>query len=89
MTSSPALALLGDNASSKELVIPSESIHEDKVSGYVRNKGEESRDNVIINLFDKALVPMLVAENPGAVLNIISADVMKRGISYQLIKSVR
>ena len=89
MTSSPALALLGDNASSKELVIPSESIHEDKVSGYVRNKGEESRDNVIINLFDKALVPALIAEYPDSVLNLVNADVMRRGITYQVIKSVR
>ena len=67
----------------------SENISESKVSGYTRNKGEESKDNVIINLFEKEMIPALIAEYPAATLNVINADIMKRGISYQVIRSVR
>lgn len=47
ITGSPTLALLGDNPSKKELVIPSENIQKDRVSGYARDRGEEQPINVI------------------------------------------
>lgn len=87
ITSRPMLALVGDNKTGRELVIPEENIKEDSVSGYTRDKNQ-SQGVSILNVMDPSLVPQLVAANPDLIVNIINADVVRRGVSYQNIKQV-
>lgn len=87
MTSRPMLALVGDNKSGRELVIPEENIKENSVSGYTRDKNQ-GKSHVNINLIDPSMVPAIMSQYPEATLNVINADIMKRGITYQHIKQV-
>jgi len=48
VTSRPTLALLGDNKSKQEIVIPTENIKSDEVTGYTRSSEQPIN---VINLF--------------------------------------
>jgi len=91
MTNGPMIALLGDNKSGKELVIPSENIKKDSVHGYTRNKEEEKGDINIVNVVSPDLMMALLSSSEGqrVVVNTINADVLRRGSTFQTIRGVR
>jgi len=84
MTGSPTLALLGDNASKKELVIPSEQISKDSVSGYARDREEKQAINVI-NILTQDDIANAMAQTAGSrvIINTIGQDLNKRGTIYK------
>jgi DNA repair exonuclease SbcCD ATPase subunit len=67
VTGNPAMAILGDNSSHKELVIPSENIKNDSVHGYTRNK-DESTVNIINVVTESDLANALARPMPGKVV---------------------
>ena len=85
LTGSPTMAILGDNKSGKELVIPEENIQKDSVSGYTRDREDQPIN--IINVLDKGDLAqaLLGAEGERMVVNHISKDLASRGpIARQL-----
>jgi len=89
MTGSPTMAILGDNPSSKELVIPSENISANKVEGYTRDKEEKTPDINIINVLtqDDIVQALSSAKGEKAIINMIGADMNSRGPMWKQIKS--
>ncbi len=83
LTSRPTLAVLGDNASKKEIVIPEENIKSNQVSGYVRNQGEEGI--TIINAITRDDIAQAMTSNTGknVIINTIGKDLNKRGPTYK------
>lgn len=73
-TQSSTLALLGDNPSKKELVIPSENIEKNRVSGYARDRKEEPI--YVLNLLTKEdlLLQMSSLEGKRVILNTVYSD---------------
>jgi hypothetical protein len=81
MTSRPSLALLGDNASGKELVIPSENIKNDSVSGYVRNDQPINVINVLTQ--DDVYEAMSRTKGQRVIINTIGQDMRKSGTTFR------
>ena len=90
LTSGPAFAILGDNASGKELVIPSENISRDRVEGHVRDKDGKGDLN-IVNVTDPNQIYGLMGAVRGQqlIVNAISYDVGRHGPTYRTLKGVR
>lgn len=88
VTGGAGLAILGDNASGKELVIPSENIKEDEVSGFARDKKEQQPIN-IINVVTEQDIANTMSSPAGqrVIINTIGADIGKRGPTYRAMKS--
>jgi len=88
ITGNPTLALLGDNASQKELVIPSENINKDSVSGYARDKDDKQPIN-IVNVLTKDDIAGAMAGKSGerVIINTIGADLNKRGPIYRALRA--
>jgi hypothetical protein len=80
MTSRPSLALLGDNPSGKELVIPSENIKKDSASGYVR----EGQNVNVLNIISDEDIYEIMSRTKGqrVIVNTIGAD-MRKGSSFR------
>ena len=89
LTGNPTMAILGDNASSKELVIPSENISSNKVEGYTREKGDKAQEINIINVMTQDDVIQALASSKGekAIINMIGRDMNTRGPMWKQIKS--
>jgi hypothetical protein len=82
ITSSKTLAVLGDNPSGKELVIPSENIKSDEASGYMRESGQPI--NVINVLTQDDIVDVMAqAKGQRVIVNTIGADLRKKGSTYR------
>ena len=88
MTNGPMLALLGDNKSGTELVIPSENIKRDSVSGHVRDKSEDIN---IVNIVSPDLMLAAMGSDIGknTIINTINADVIRRGNTFQTFRGMR
>jgi hypothetical protein len=86
VTSGPIMALLGDNASGRELVIPAESIHKDHVSGHVREKEDKDITIVNVNTPDLIWAAMSAAQGRKVIVNAMGADFIQRGASYRIIR---
>lgn len=86
LTGNPTLALLGDNPSKKELVIPSENIQKDHVSGYTREKKETPVN--IINVLTNEDVAQAMSTPPGerTIINMIGKDLRRQGPLYKQLK---
>lgn len=85
MTSNPTMAILGDNPSGKELVIPSENIANNNVSGYVR--GQE-QPITIVNVVTPEDIASAMAGKAGerVILNAIGKDMRNRGMTTRTVK---
>lgn len=83
ITGRPTLAVLGDNPSSKEIVIPEENIKSDEVSGYVRQSG----DVYIANFLTEQDIATAMASKAGknVVLNHIIQTKDKKGSTWRRI----
>jgi hypothetical protein len=82
MTSRPTMAILGDNPSGKELVIPSENIKSDEASGYLRESGQPIN---ILNVLTEDDIINVMAQTKGqrVIVNTIGADLRKKGSTYR------
>ena len=78
LTGSPTMALLGDNASGRELVIPSENIKNDSVSGYTR---DSKQPITVVNILTKEDIAMALAGTEGqrVIINQIGRDLNEGG----------
>jgi len=78
MTGRPMLAMLGDNKSHRELIIPEENIKSNNVSGYMRD-GDTPIN--IVNVFTEDDILGVVGGVKGTrtVVNMIGADLRKGG----------
>ena len=87
LVSRPTLAILGDNPSKKEIVIPEENIKSNEVSGYVRD--QSGRDILILNLLTQEDIAMAMAANPGrnVIINTIGRDLNNLGRTAKAIRS--
>jgi len=85
LTSRDTMAILGDNASGRELVIPSENIDKNNVSGYVRESGQPIN---IVNVVTQEDIATAMTGKSGekVVINHIGADLMKRGPIYRALR---
>lgn len=89
MTTSPTLALLGDNPSKKELIIPSENIQKNNVSGYVKEKDSGQPYQItIVNTLSPEDIAGAVAQEAGqkVIINTIGKDILKQGPTFKVIK---
>lgn len=87
MTNAPSLAVLGDNASGKEIVIPEENIKSNSVSGYVRNQG--STPIYIANVIRETDAPRLLSGPSGknTIVNYVIDDIHSKGPIYRKLKT--
>lgn len=81
MTGRPTMAVLGDNPSGKEIVIPEENIQSDSVSGYARDKGEIYIANFITQ--DDVAGAMASKAGKNVVLNHVMSDANKQGPTWK------
>jgi len=88
ITNRPTLAVLGDNPSKKEIVIPEENIQDNSVSGYVREQGGQGI--TIINAITKEDIANAMASTSGqrVIINTIGKDINQRGSTAKLIKTL-
>jgi len=88
LTNRPTLAVLGDNPSKKEIVIPEENIQDNSVSGYVREQGGQGI--TIINAITKEDIANAMASTSGqrVIINTIGKDINQRGSTAKLIKTL-
>lgn len=86
-TSGLTMAFLGDNPSKKELIIPSEGIKKDKVTGYTRDTSQQ-QNVTVINVMSKADIAtaMMSKEGESVILNAIGKDIDKKGAIYRLMQ---
>jgi len=82
LTSRPTLAMLGDNPSGKEIVIPTENIKSDEVSGYTRDSKQPIN---VVNVIteDDFLRVMSSSKGERLVVNMIGRDMQKRGPTFR------
>jgi hypothetical protein len=86
VTRGAATAIIGDNPSGAELVIPAESIERDKTSGYTRKKGGENI-NVINLVTQEDIAAAMNTKIGGAVvINHIGKDMTARKSTYRKVK---
>ena len=87
MTGGPMMALLGDNKSGRELVIPSENISENKVSGYVRDGGE-GKNITIVNVITEQDFANAMSKESGkkVIVNRVLENINEGG---QIVKQLR
>ena len=78
------MALLGDNSSGVELVIPSENIEKDSASGYVRESGGRG-DVYIANVINETDIQRVMAKpvSGNIVVNHVLQDIDKRGPTFK------
>lgn len=78
ITSNPMMAILGDNPSGKELVIPAENIAKDNVSGYAQ---EAKQPINVVNVLSKEDIAAAMASKEGerVVINLIGRDLNNNG----------
>lgn len=92
-TAGATLALLGDNPSKKELVIPSENINKNSVYGYARDKKEaESTGAVtVVNMLSQRDIVTALATPDGemVITNAIGKDLDKQGPIYRILQARR
>jgi len=87
VTSGAATAIIGDNPSGAELVIPAESIDRDKTSGYTRKKGGDGNINVINLVTQEDIAAAMNTKIGGAVIiNKIGQDMNARKSTYRKVK---
>ena len=80
LTGNPTLALLGDNKSGRELVIPEENIQKDSVHGYTRATDNKQPINVINVLTKDDIVGVMSgASGERVILNTIGKDLRSNG----------
>jgi len=86
MTSNPTMAILGDNPSGKELVIPSENISSNSVSGYTRDSGQAI---TIVNVISQDDVAAAMSGKAGerVILNTIGKDMRNRGVTSRTVRA--
>ncbi len=86
ITGNPTLALLGDNKSGRELVIPEENINKDHVSGYTRDT--EKQPINVVNILTKEDIANSLAgiEGERLILNHIGRDLAKNGPIYRQLR---
>lgn len=82
MTGRPTLAVLGDNPSSKEIVIPEENIESDQVSGYVRESDGSPINIINVITPEDVAAAMGQASGERVILNTIGKDMANRGRTY-------
>ena len=89
MTGRPTLAMLGDNKSGREIVIPTENISKDKVSGYTRDRSDEKQPITIVNVLteDDVAGVMAGAKGQRVVINLIGKDLRNRGPIYKAVRA--
>jgi len=82
VTSRPTLALLGDNKSKQEIVIPTENIKSDEVTGYTRSSEQPIN---VINLFteDDLLRTMASIKGQRIIVNTIGKDMQNKGVTFR------
>ena len=89
ITSRPTLALLGDNKSKQELIIPTENIKSDSVSGYMRDKSSEG---VYIANFitpEDMAGAMSGVSGKNVIVNHVLTDMGKRGPIWKQVRMGR
>lgn len=81
LTGGTTMALLGDNPSKKELVIPSENIKSNRVEGYTRNKDQEQQPITVVNVLTKQDIATAIAGSEGknVIMNHIGKDLNNNG----------
>ena len=81
ITGNTTMALLGDNPSKKELVIPSENIKSNKVEGYTRDREEEKQPINILNVLTKSDIASAISGSEGrrVIVNHIGRDLNNNG----------
>jgi len=81
ITGNSTMAILGDNPSKKELVIPSENIKSNRVEGYTRDKQREDQPITILNLLTKQDIVRAMASSEGkhVIINHIGKDLNNHG----------
>jgi hypothetical protein len=86
VTGGAGMAILGDNPSGKELVIPSENIKNDEVEGFTRSKEQPIN---IVNILTEQDIAKAMASVGGqrVIVNTIGADLGKRGPIYRAIRT--
>lgn len=84
VTSQAAYAMLGDNASGKELVIPAEHIDSDHTAGYTRDGGAP----IIMNVVTSEDVAAAMEETAGrqVTVNTIGRDMRERRSTYRNVR---
>jgi ATP-dependent Clp protease ATP-binding subunit ClpA len=82
VTSRPTLALLGDNRSGRELVIPTENIKSDEVSGYTRDSKQAVN---IVNVVTEQDFHRIMASQAGKniIVNTVGQDMQRRGTTFR------
>jgi hypothetical protein len=89
VTSGPTIAMVGDNPSGREIILPEENIHDDRVGpAYRRRKGEEGVN--IINLVTDRDVAAAMSREPGknVVVNHIGADMQQRKSTFRKVREI-
>jgi hypothetical protein len=90
VTSGVATGIIGDNPSGKELVIPSENISKNHVSGYVQEGGAGGGQPVqVVNMVTQQDIAQAMYESDegkNVVINHIGRDMNEKGSTYQDIK---
>jgi hypothetical protein len=86
VTSGAATALIGENPSGAELIIPSENIERDHVSGYTRKKKEENINVINLVTQEDIAVAMNTKIGGAVVVNHIGRDMNARKSTYRKVK---
>jgi hypothetical protein len=82
-------AIYGDNASGKELVVPSENVRDDYAEGYVRDK-DSGKPQYIVNLVTDNDVAAAMTRSPGknVIVNTIGADMASRKSTFRKVREI-
>lgn len=90
VTSSTKLAMIGDNPSKQEIVLPAEKIKANSTEGYVRDKASESQNITIVNTLSPNDIAAAISQETGqkVIINTIGNDILKKGPTYRMIKSL-
>lgn len=83
LTGRPTLALLGDNRSKRELVIPEENIKRDSVSGYSRDSQKEPINIINVLTQDDVVGVLSGVKGKRVILNTIGQDLHRKGPTYR------
>ena len=94
VTDNTMFALLGDNPSKKELVIPSQNIAKNQVSGYAREQGSGDGTGsgiTIANLITQEDIYNVMAQDGGRqlIINAVGKDLMSKGSTYRIVKGIK